>query len=108
MWQTLVMKKTTYEWDREIQDIHGDIVEHCLDDKYRNLPTHEDCMEMNEAAETKVYLVMSIWIDDELDFRARAEVVDHKLPERFSLPGHTGSEPCGYKVAQRFHKEVAR
>jgi hypothetical protein len=84
---------TQYEWDVEVHDEHGDIIDHLFQASYA------DCVEVaKEHKLCEIILVRDQGTEDEgLDDRQWAQVKDGKFTTEF----HNG-------VPQRFKKEVER
>lgn len=102
-----LVQQTSYEWDIEVTDAHGDIVDHIFSDKCPDFAelnrTRISLMKKNESA--ILVLVRNIgegYKSDPLSFhlieRSWAYVKDGKLPEQFD---------DGYVVPKRFHKEIS-
>lgn len=90
--------RLVYEWDYESTDEHGDILDHMFFDDCPGLPDDDNIELVLVRNELKGYP------DDfenscDLDHRAWAYVKDGKLPEEFD---------DGYRIPQRFHKELAK
>lgn len=93
------MASTTYEWDIEKSDEHGDILDHHHFDKCPGIPAvdYDD-----EGLVPALVLVRDTWDEGGLTGRWWAYVEDRKLPEHFV--DAFGNE--GPRVPKRFHAEL--
>lgn len=91
---------TSYEWDIELLDAEtGDILDHDHRDKLADF-------QIGDEDGSALVLVRDTGNEDDgLQDRLWAYVTDGKLPEFFS---DSGGRATGYKVPQRFHREVAK
>jgi hypothetical protein len=86
--------KTSYEWDLETVDKNGDIQDH------HHSGTCFDLVKYPMEENQRLVLVRDRYSDDEgLQDRQWAYVENNKLPVEFD---------GGFKVPQRFHKELAK
>jgi hypothetical protein len=90
---------TTYEWDIELVDEHGDILAHHHSDKCPGIPADDYD---DEGLVPALVLVRDRWDEGGLTERWWAYVEDGKLPERFA--DAYGNE--GPSVPKRFHAEL--
>ncbi len=92
-----LVTQTSYEWDLEAVDEHGDIIDHDFRDKFPGLPTEDN---------VSLVLVRNVgegYRSDPTSFdlidRAWAYVKDGKLPAEFD---------SGDLVPKRFHRELQK
>jgi hypothetical protein len=86
---------TSYEWDWEEVDTHGDILDHNFSDKLKSQPEPDNAL-------THYELVLVYNRGDDVEGivdRSWAYVQDGKLPETFQN---------GIKVPKRFHEEIRK
>jgi hypothetical protein len=95
------MANTTYEWDIESVDEHGDIQGHHFFDKCPGIPADDYD---DDGLTPALVLVRDTWDEGGLTDRYWAYVADGKLPEYF-LDAYNNEGP---RVPKRFHAELRR